>query len=156
MIINLTFFVLVFLLSGCTEKAFKPVPDEYFLWTKPGMSLIDVKKSLLECGEPTPAGTGEAFSLMTDNEHAIVEVCMRRLGYTFEYGDYASICSTRPELNLPACQSGAQIPAPSVEMRLNSDYCKRKRGYQFCKDTAPNPAACERMDFNNPPAECLL
>lgn len=36
-----------------------------------------------------------------------------------------------------------------------SSYCKRKRVYQFCKENAVNPAACERMDFNNPPLECL-
>ena len=148
-------FYSFFLLTGCTEDAFKPVPDAFFLWTKPEMSLVDSKKALLECGLPTPVGMGEGFSRMTDNEYAAVTVCMQRLGYTFKYGASRTMCKARQELNLAACQSDAQIPAPSVEMRLNSDYCKRKRGYQFCKDTAPNPAACERMDFNNPPPECL-
>ena len=132
----------------------KPMPEYYMLWEKSGNNVLDIKKKLLECGAKNPSG-----DMASMNQSALTYLCMVQAGYiplnsvngSRKRSD--SWCRNWPDL--PACQTGAKIPVPSIKRRLNSDYCKRTRDYQFCKDTAPNPVACERMDFNNPPPECL-
>ena len=115
--------------------------------------MLEVQKALLECGLPHPNGDG--LSPLTPNESAAFGRCMLDAGYTYKYGTSRMICAAQPSLNLPECRPDASVPLPDINRRLSSGYCERKRSYAFCKQTAINPAACETMDFNNPPPECL-
>ncbi|MFL9876180.1 hypothetical protein [Paraburkholderia megapolitana] len=149
----LTPLIVTMTTSSCGWTPFQPVPPTDFLWTQEGKSYLDVKKALLECGLPHPAGSGNRP--MTPNESASYGRCMLGAGYTYKYGTFRLICATQPSLNLPECRSDAPVPLPDINRRLNSGYCERKRSYAFCKKNAINPAACESMDFDNPPPECL-
>lgn len=159
--VNKTFLLLIvnLFIGGCfgdysIRNIDKPVPDYYQLWEKVGSNQLDIKKKLLECGGNNPAG-----DMTSMNAAALTYMCMVQAGYfplSSVNGSRKNIdswCINWPDL--PACQPGAEIPTPRIERRLNSHYCKSAMNYQFCKDTTRNPAACERMDFDNPPLECL-
>jgi hypothetical protein len=152
-------FLIVTLLAvattSCSWTPFQPVPPEDFLWSQEGKTLLDVRKALLGCGLPNVTGMGRAIREMTENQLAAFDRCMLGEGYIYKYGTSRLICATQPSLNLPECRSDAPVPRPDNSRRLNSEYCERKRSYAFCKKNAINPAACESMDFDNPPPECL-
>jgi hypothetical protein len=64
--------VLTLALTGCVRHYFQPPKPAYQYWTKPGASELDVKKALLECGDPSPDATvrmyEHAFGYQTDDE----------------------------------------------------------------------------------------
>lgn len=107
-----------------------PLPD-YKLWRKEGVAELDIRKILMECGAIFPDGDSH---MLTQNETAIIQMCTERAG--FERIDFKgrpkplAWCRNWPDL--PACQPGAEIPAPSVERRLNSHYCKMRTSFDFC------------------------
>jgi hypothetical protein len=126
------YYFLLFLISiglyGCFGwKPFQPAQDLYLIWTKPGKSQIDVKKSLLECGYTTIYFLG-AVNQMNRNDMLLADVCMKNQGYLYANKDY---CSSSIWYNDPpsACSPGVVIPEPSVEQRLNSRYCKSKNAH---------------------------
>ena len=61
-------------LVGCVRHYFQPPKPEYKYWTKQNVSELDIKKSLLECGNPSPDPTlsmyRKAFGDNTEDEVA--------------------------------------------------------------------------------------
>ena len=152
---TLLFFLV---LAGCNiESKFQPVPDAYLLWTKQGATTVDVKKTLLECGfpSPSPSAYGPDVAHMNMNDKVLAKRCMRNAGFTYHdpFKSNSSLCNLYPDL--PACQPGASIPKPSKERRLNSPYCKRKMSYEYCLKHAPYPENCIHNNYQKPPEECL-
>lgn len=136
----------------------KPPPDADMSWVKPGADRLEVGKKLMECGLNSPSGAAYRDAGLDINDILSVDFCMENVGYKNIHGYYEKTsgwCRDSRYKNLAICAPGAEIPTPSVERRMNSDYCKGERSYEFCKSNAVNPSACETMDFNNPPAECL-
>ncbi len=154
--------ILLTLLVGCT-KPFQPMKPGYKLWSKAGASDLDVKKAMLECGEPTPDPTVQsfvyAFGLRDDdsqlNYFFLTDSCMENAGFKPHRYTVAEYCSWDRHKHLPACQPGAEIPEPSVERRVNSWWCKIKTDYEYCKQHAVNPPACDPEGYKKPPPECL-
>jgi|SRR3990167_1633633 len=144
-------------LAGCIDpEAFRPSPPYYESWGKHGTTTLEIKKMLLECGESHPSG-GRDQGL---NEEALVHLCMVSSGYSpvgfkGRKEDPGGWC--RNWSNLPACQPGAVIPEPSVERRLNSNYCRARLSYDECmvivNDT--DGIICPRRNYEKPPLECL-
>jgi hypothetical protein len=116
--------LLAVVIGGCgIEKSFQPLPEPYEFWSKPGVTKLDIKKAMLECGMNVDgSGGGEPFDY---NEYFLSELCMESQGYSDSFWTVAEGCRQHP--GLPACQPGAVIPKPSVERRLNSEYCKSAR-----------------------------
>ncbi|HZK25094.1 MAG TPA: hypothetical protein VFC74_06870, partial [Oscillospiraceae bacterium] len=145
----LIIFISVFVWGCSSNRSIcnidKPMPDYYRLWEKAGDDEIGIKKKLLECGGKNPSG-----DMISINDSAITYICMVQAGYFLlvsvngKRENHNVWCMNWPDL--AACQKGANIPKPSIEKRLSSDYCKSARNYQFCKENVVNPAACERMD----------
>ena len=153
-----TVFFLMILLSGCNiASKFQPVSDAYLLWTKPGATELDVKKALMECGwpSPSPSGQGPDVAHMSLNDMALADLCLIKAGFTYHdpFKMNGSFCRLDP--SLPACQPGAEIPKPSKERRLKSEYCKRKTDYQYCLKHGLYPPGCVNNDYQNPPLECF-
>ena len=155
---KLIVFLVVMTLSGChISSKFKPIPDAYLLWTKPGATELDVKKALMECGKPSPAPSayGPDVAHMSLNDKALANLCMIQAGFTYHdpFKMNSSYCKLEP--SLPACQPGAEIPKPSKERRLKSEYCKIKTNYDYCVKHAPYPEGCSNQDYANPSLVCL-
>lgn len=145
--------------SGCINpEAFRPSPPYYESWGKMGATELDVKKALLECGDTHPAG-GPKESL---NEVALVYYCMVGNGYTprgfkGRIEDSTSLC--RIHADLPICQPDALVPKPSIELRLNSRYCRQYLNYNDClsylSSSSVGVHVCSRRNYRAPPLECL-
>lgn len=155
---NLLAFVVFILLIGC-EGAFQPLPPEYINWQKEGASNLDVKKIILDCGGVSPSGISESDRSL--NDIALVHICIEEAGFvslnSFKGGQSenarASWCRNWP--NLPACQLGAKIPVPSVERRLNSEYCYIRRDFESCIEVLGEVGTRECELRKNVPPECL-
>lgn len=159
-------------LTGCgiTHGPFgisaQPAPPTYEQWIKPGTTKIDVKKALLECGEPSTVRDTHIYekSLRLKgsdellNHFFLVDRCMEESGFivpgTKSTSEY---CSWDRHRHLPACQSQTPIRKRSIERRMNSWYCKIKTDKEYCRENSFNPAACNdpNRSFSPPPPECL-
>ena len=153
-----TVFFLMILLSGCNiASRFQPVPDYYLLWTKPGATELDVKRALMECGwpSPSPTGSGPDVAHMSRNDKALANLCMIRAGFTYHdpFKMNGGYCKLDP--SLPACQPGAEIPKPSKDRRLNSEYCKIIRDHDYCLAHSPYPDLCTHEDDFTLYPECF-
>lgn len=155
---------------GCStymeQVVYKPAPATYQEWSKSGASTLDIKKSLLACGKPSPDISFEIYEKVFNisrydemaymNKLALEGFCMERAGYKYN-GLYnpKKTCSLEKYKNVPACQPDAVIPTPSVERRLNSWYCKIKTDYDYCLKNALAPQLCNPEEIKTPPPECL-
>lgn len=153
--------LLSIMLFGC-RGAFQPLPYYYESWSKPGATDIDVKKIILECGNYNPYGTYPEDNRPSRSEMALRYYCIVNSGYTylspFKGGkpDNNSWCRNNPELE--ACQSGAIIPTPSSELRLNGRYCRDRLSHDECMKNAAVETGvliCSRRNYESPPPECL-
>lgn len=166
---NRTLVIALLVLSGCGGHSIhnmdKPAPEAYEKWMKPGLSQIDIKKAMLECGAPHYAVTGfmyeKALGLKTLDEqlsHAfMVSACMEKSGFVARWDSVEQSCRKFPKYQFyPACQPGAVIPERSVERRLNSWHCKLKTDREYCRKHAFTASACDdpKKDYDNPPPEC--
>jgi hypothetical protein len=150
------------LLAAC-PKPFQPVAPEYEFWSKRGASQLDIKKALLECGMPSPDPTINMYEIYLGlkdddaqlNEVLLEDACMENAGFRTRLYTVKQRCSWDRRKDLPACQPGVEIRAPSVERRLNRVYCKIKTDYQYCLQHAINPSACNPEGHKKPPPECL-
>lgn len=170
--VQLTTLSVVLLLGGCwggynIRNIDKPAPLPYESWIKPGTTQLDVKKALLECGDPAPETNSFVYEKALDlkgsdsqlNHSLLTHACMEKSGFVYRWKyTFADFCSWGRHKHLPACQPGAVIPKRSVERRLNSWYCKLKTDRNYCRKHAFVPAACDnsKKDYNNPPPECRL
>lgn len=150
--------LLFFLLTGCVdERAFHPPLPDYKLWRKFGMTELDIKKIRLECGAVSAQDGG---GWQTLNETALVHMCIANAG--FERIDFKGRISDTPYdkwcrnwPDLLACQPGVEIPTPSVERRLNSEYCYIKRDFESCMEVLGEAGRTEcEIGQKNPP-ECF-
>lgn len=117
-------------------------------WKKAGVSDLETRKALLECGSGVYAGKN-AYELMktltlTQYDHGLVLIKKCMLVDGFEYLGNADLCAS---LSIPACQPDTIIPAREVERRINGAYCidapylnecqpqsyERRRDSAFCK-----------------------
>jgi hypothetical protein len=156
------FFSILFLnvLVGCSG-AFQPLPPYYINWSKPGSTVVDIKKVILECGKYNPSGTYPEDSWPSENEMVQGHYCIINAGYTylnpFKGGksDNNSWCRNKP--GLPACQPGAVIPEPSIERRLRSNYCRSRLSYEECMVIVNDidGIICPRRNYEKPLFECL-
>lgn len=163
-------FCILLPLVGCStyfeNVVYKPAPATYQEWSKPGASILDIKKSLLECGKPSPDTSFEiyekAFNISRYDEMTYMnklqleDICMERIGYQY-LGSYSTreICLQEQYSDLPACQTGAEIPTPTMSRRLDSWYCKVKSDYEYCLAHALAPRLCSLEKVKHPPPECL-
>lgn len=156
-------------LSGCGEPSIrnidKPAPQSDESWTKPGAIQLEIRKALLECGDPSPATNAfiyeKALGIKDSdgrlNHSFLTHACMERTGFVYRWKhSFTDYCSWDRHKHLPACQPGAVIPKRSVELRLNSWYCRLKTDRDYCRQHAFTPSACDnpKKDYNNPPPEC--
>lgn len=95
-------------LSACVEKPFQPNPPEFTLWNKPGTSVIDLKKTMLECGFINPC---TSFG-MTENSYAKSELCMIGRGFINISRDGIMCAQKEYQRRLTACQSETPITNP--------------------------------------------
>lgn len=161
--------ILLFLLNGCGQYSIrnidKPPPQLHELWIKKGASFLDIRKSLLECGQislgRTTVQAYENSGIIEKKEQVnhsfLVAKCMLNSGYIEQNTSWTlnNACSDRRYHDYPACQPNAIIPTPSVERRLNSWHCKIETDYEYCLKHAVNPSACKPDDYKHPPPECL-
>ena len=153
--------LLLIVLSGC-RGAFQPLPSYYENWSKPGSTDVDVKKIILECGNYNPYGNYPEGGWPSRNVMALRYYCVVNAGYTYlspfkgRKPDNNSWCRNNPELE--ACQSGAVIPTPSAELRLNGRYCRDRLSHDECIENAATETGvliCSRRNYERPPPECL-
>jgi len=158
------------LLMGCVgeysiRNIDKPAPEAYESWVKPGATQLDIKKALLECGDPSPATNSfiyeKALGIKDNdgqlNHQFLTHACMEKSGFVYRWKyTLVDYCSWDRHKHLPACQPSAVIPERSVERRLNSWHCKLKTDRDYCRKHAFVPAACDdpKKDYTNPPPEC--
>lgn len=129
---------------SCTFRGFQPPPYEFEKWKQPGTSVHaqQVMAALLECGYPWPDSTIdqliEAWGLNWYPSSVLADRCMESQGFVRSYGSKAK-CEQGLTLEFRkyrtaeqikalehACDPNTPTPRPSVEMRLNSPYCKVK------------------------------
>jgi len=119
----LALFILLFGLTGCHFKeSFQPPRENFETWIKPEASKLGIMKSMLECGEAPIAERNASV-----NTVLLADWCMESLGYKSDVITMKEICELEDYKQYPACQTGAVIPKPSVERRLNSEYCRYAR-----------------------------
>ena len=162
-------------LGGCSaihgpfSVTAKPGPPLYEEYKKPGATQLDVKRALLECGEPATTSSEFVYEKalgMRDREEQVnyrllTGHCMENSGFlvlsvTGRWHTSVEVCSRDIHKRRPACQPGAIIPQRSVERRLNSWWCKLETDRDYCRLHAFTPSACDdpAKDYNNPPPEC--
>jgi len=121
--------------TGCgpfSPAYYQPPEPAYTSYKKEGSTELDVKKSMLECGTAPITERNEDM-----NTFILADWCMERMGYRSTLSRSEG-CKLEHNKQYPACQPGAVIPKPSVERRLNSEYCKSARemisenNYQSC------------------------
>ncbi|MGM0516888.1 MAG: hypothetical protein ACQER6_04745 [Pseudomonadota bacterium] len=141
----------------------KPAPKTYEKWMTGDTTRLDARKALLECGAPSPDPTGWTYQAvgLIDlydqlNRAFIVTACMESAGHRARWGGLSESCGLQRQYKkLEACQPNANVPKLSVERRLNSWWCRIHTDYEFCRNHAVNPSACDPDDHKHPPPECL-
>jgi hypothetical protein len=119
-------------LSGCFGwEPFQPPPPEFESWSKAGVSSLDVKKAMLECGYPSPYEAVEwrPGVVITQEESASMYMCMKSNGFVFVEGRY-DFCDYSKDLK--ACKPGATIPRRDINKRINGIFCRVHPGDQVC------------------------
>jgi hypothetical protein len=120
------------LLSGCFGwKPFQPPPTEFESWSKAGVASVEVKKAMLECGYPSPYEAVEwrPGVAVTQEEFALMYMCMKSNGFVFANGRY-DFCAY--SASLKACQSGAAIPKRDIGKRMNGSFCHAHSSDPVC------------------------
>lgn len=125
--------LVVFFLSGCFGiRPFQPPPPQFKMWSKPGVSEEEVKRTMLSCGYPHIAGTNRDTS---PNAGAAMFVCMRKNGFKDTQG--FELCQYSP--NLPACVEYIQGRPLTIEqleqLPYKEDIAFAKSGPEWNIDT---------------------
>ena len=121
LIIVLSSVALTTAITAC-GKPFQPPPPPVERWQKSGSSQLEIKKALLECGEPSPyKGFDE---LITNNSYALTQLCMQKNGFIFDRRTKTQ-CSVYPNLDACKPENAGDIPDRDINRRLNSPFCKR-------------------------------
>ena len=148
--------------TGCT-LTWAPPPSEFERWEKQGESTQYVKAALLECGYPFPdanidqliktwGGDWDSSAVLTDR-------CMEKEGFVTKQRKDGTTerCKRKLALesakyNTPeqiqalehACNPNTPVPAPSVEKRLGSPFCKTYPRSTLCQPVVVPDASFEK------------
>jgi hypothetical protein len=120
-------------LCGCFGfRPFQPPPDEYEVWDRANSDEEDVRKSLLDCGYPSPFNSGKyEFSR---NDYVLANLCMERLGFVYDSDmTWRGVCVPRGGESIPACAAGVEPPSPDPRKRLSSPFCQQFSKARICK-----------------------
>jgi len=161
--------VFLLILNGCGQYSIrnidKPPPQLHEVWWKKGTSFLQIRKTLLECGQASLGGASseiyEKIGIVEQkdqtNHSFLVDRCMLKAGFVEQNTSWTlkDACTDMRYRDYPACQLNAVIPTPSVERRLNSWYCKTKTDYDYCQRHALAPQLCNPEKIKTPPPECL-
>jgi len=115
-------------LFACVGGLDKPPPDEYELWMKQGISVLEIKQALLECGNPSPYSI--SMSSATPDEFAKRDRCMELAGFSY-IGRLGTYCKNSSKL--ASCQPEAVIPKRDPQRRFDSQFCKNYTQSDICK-----------------------
>ncbi|MDV2450635.1 hypothetical protein [Xanthomonas hortorum] len=119
---------LIFILVGCIPLADRsPPPDDYETWKKAGSNNLAVWKVMLECGYASPFRPREKFADGYRTEEQVTEsmLCIQNMGYVkYVNGKVSLVCDGFRRGLLP-CEYGFKVREPSVEVRINSGYCRK-------------------------------
>jgi len=161
--------ILLLLLNGCGYYSIrnidKPPPQLHEIWKKQGAAFLEIRKSLLECGQVSLGGASseiyEKIGIIERKDQInygfLVDRCMMNAGFVQQNISWTlkDACADTRYLDYPACQPEAAIPKLSIERRLNSWYCKTRRDYDYCLKHALAPQLCSPEKTKTPPRECL-
>lgn len=118
--------------SACiSREAFQPPPFAFESWLRPGSSLVDVQKALLECGYPNPHGTLPVGAKIDLESEAKQDRCMENAGFT--YRNNRTHCEYSWAKELKNCQPDAVIPKRDLQTRLSSQYCRSNPQLLACQ-----------------------
>jgi len=150
LVLMLSLFSLLVVACGPLSPAYyQPTEPTYKYYKKAGATELDVKKAMLECGI-SDIDTSSGNFKQDMNSFLLADWCMEKSGFVGAKGAdmiMEEACKLEHNAKYSACQPGAVIPNPSVERRLNSEYCRYARSlidpveYQRClKEDAANPS----------------
>lgn len=114
-------------LTACVTSIDKPPPDEHEHWHA-GVSKIETKKAMLECGYQTPFT--DYRSTASNDEISKRQSCMKNSGFTYD-DPRGLLCHVFS--NLLSCQSNAVIPKRDPQRRFDSQFCKNYAKSDICK-----------------------
>lgn len=130
-------------------------------WNKAGVSELETRKALLECGSGVYLGKN-AYELMktlplTQYDHGLVLIKKCMLADGFEYLGNVDLCANQ---SIPACQPDAIVPKREVEHRINGAYCVESSFIPECQpqpyERRRNSIFCKKhpqMDICQPPGQ---
>ena len=113
-------------------KPFQPGPPEFKMWQKPGASDFEIQKALLECGVLNPYYPMYDNTRLTNNEVARYQLCMQKDGFVYNR-QTNTFCRNYPNLDACKPENAGAIPSRDINLRLNSQFCKRIQQFEFCK-----------------------
>ena len=118
-------------LTAC-GKPFQTGWPEFKMWVKPGASDFEIKKALLECGVLNPYYPMYDDTRLTLNEVARYQLCMQKDGFVYNL-QTNTFCRNYPNLDACKPENTDSIPARDINLRLNSQFCKRIQQFEECK-----------------------
>lgn len=125
------FALIVTFLSGCFGfEPFQPNPPEYQVWSRPGVTEMDVKKAMLECGYPNPYELRYSGQITTLDDIANINKCMISNGFSYGKDGY-DFCDHHGLVK--ACQHGSVIPSRDVNKRINGGFCRAHSSDPVCQ-----------------------
>lgn len=98
----------------------KPSRYDFETWKKEGTAITETQIAMLECGYHSIYWNGS----MEFAEITTAHLCMKQIGFVSTSADDYFSCRNKKLRDHPSCALDALIPAPSVELRLNSPICK--------------------------------
>jgi predicted nucleic acid-binding Zn ribbon protein len=130
LILMLSLFSFLVVACGPLSPAYyQPTEPTYKYYKKAGATELDVKKAMLECGI-SDIDTSSGNFKQDMNSFLLADWCMEKSGFVGANGADMTMeeaCQLEHNKQYPACQPDAVILKPSVERRLNSEYCKSAR-----------------------------
>jgi hypothetical protein len=129
----MAFMLIVAMLSGCLGyKPFQPNPHESERWSKPGQDEFGVRKTMLECGYPSPNGVRDRMVSLnaTPDEIVLMYKCMSNSGFLYD-GRKCDVCKSYADVM--SCQPNVVVPKPEASRRLDSKFCHVYPRADVCK-----------------------
>lgn len=120
--------VLFVFAASCSTVPFQPPEPAYKLFSKHGVSEIEVRKAMLECGFSDP------FIGRIDGKYdqfVLAGLCMEKDGFRFRVDDREGFCNGMKKSD--NCNNDRQVPARSVERRLSGHYCRQFPAVEACQ-----------------------
>ncbi len=145
--------------TGCT-LTWAPPPYTFERWKKQGVSTQYIKAALLECGYPFPDANIDQlikeWGVTWNAKVILTKRCMEKEGFVSDDG---SAYSCQQDLSAEskkyrtaeqiqalehACNPNTPVPAPSVEKRLGSPFCKTYPRSNLCQPVVVPDTSLEK------------